>query len=171
MQSNIIKTDRFAQIGGKKAVSFLLPIIGEILFFVFLGLFLKWMNPAANIVIYQEGPQLCMVLGTITIVLLITGLLPYFFKSILYGFGQTDSADRGQLAKCLLSVKTAILAALLSGLLATAVSVIDILSRSVTEGTEHIGLFLSVAGTGLLYGIIVTVLLMPLYIRLKAKTL
>lgn len=171
MQPNTIKSKQSASAEAKNALSLVLPILGEIVLFIFLGLFLKWINPTANIPIYQEGPQFCMVLGSVIIMLLITGLLQYFFKSFLYGFGQTNSADRAQLTKCLLSVKTAIGTALISGLLATTVSVMDILSRSAVEGTKHIGIFLSAAATGLLYGIIIAVLLMPLYIRLKTKTL
>ena len=169
MQSVAVKTKNTSKQGQKNIVLLILHIAGEILLFVFLSLLLKWMNPTANIPYYRQGPQFCMVLGTVIIMLLITGLLPHFFKSFLYGFGQTDCADRNIYTKCLLSVKTAILTSLISGLRATTVSVMDILSRSDVE--KHVGLFLSVASTGFLYGIIIAILLMPLYIRLKAKTL
>lgn len=151
-----------------------MPIIGEFLFLAFLVYMISKLNSTAILMFYQDGMQFCLVLGSVFFMLLITGLVQDFFKAFLYGFGQVYTADKVQFVKCLVSVKTAIIAALLSGGGAAVFSVMDILSRTVTEGTDHveyIGLFLCFAGNGFLYSIIIAIVLMPLYVRLKVKTL
>lgn len=174
MQSSEAKISRPVSNGEKNFIAGMFPVIGEIIFLAFLILMFRWLAPTAYVPFFMYGEYFSVVLGSVVLVLLITGLLPSFLKSFPYGFCRVDVADEKKLKKSRLSVMTAIITALLAGLVSTFITVIDVLSRTVTDGSiynENIGLFLSIACTGVLYGFIIAILLVPLYIRLKLKTL
>lgn len=111
---------------------------------------------------------------TITIAILVVavaGMLKDFAKGCQIAIKRDDSVSKQQIHRSLLAIKTAILGVNVGGVLSFAIGLV--ISLKVWSGIgnepEALPMWIAVALLGVVYGLVVTLILIPIHMRLKAK--
>ena len=121
---------------------------------------------------FIDAPLLMYTAGIIVCVLLASGMLKDFIKAFTLIRKKTVDTEIGQIRKSMMAVKMAIVTANIAGILATLSGVIPSLAYMVqleNTGVRHLMLWISVAMLSICYGLIFTLIMIPVYMRLKAK--
>lgn len=116
---------------------------------------------------FIDAPIFIYVVGMTIVVMSIAGVLKDFLKAFPLAMKKIASTDIHQLKKSLLAVKTAVVTINVVGLLSFGIGVVTILTK-LTDPTV-IGPHVLVASLSVMYGLVVTLLLIPVYMRLKGK--
>lgn len=141
---------------------------GEAAIAVFGGVCIHLLAPEAQAVVWQDGLSLIPLAGMILIVLLAAGLLQDFGRAFVYCIKGHQDITGKQMDRAVHSVKVSMATALITGVAVALVQAIHILVYTDMAEVEFLGLNFSVPCIGLLYGVFVTLLLLPVYARLKA---
>lgn len=116
---------------------------------------------------FEEPVTEIAVYGLTLVVLLITGLLPDFLRSFVYGLMKKESITTTRLKRSLFSVKLAMISAVIFDLFSLIFNFVSITS-SLFEMPEWTVLLPIYGGTAI-HGILPTILLLPIYARLKIR--
>ncbi|MBQ3559248.1 MAG: helix-turn-helix transcriptional regulator [Agathobacter sp.] len=111
---------------------------------------------------------------TITIAVLViatAGMLKDFGKAFQIAIKKEISVSKQQVHRSLLAIKTAILGVNIGGVLSFSIGLV--VSLKVWSGTgnepETLPVWIAVAFLGIVYGLVATLILIPVYMRLKGK--
>ncbi len=116
---------------------------------------------------FVDFPSLLYVLIMTVIVMVISGRLKDFMKAFPLTMKNIASTEIRQVKRSLLAVKTAIVTINIVGVMAAVIGAIIICGK--LSAIEALGPNLAVAMISVCYGLVGTMLLIPIYARLKAK--
>lgn len=118
-----------------------------------------------NIYQFIDWPSLLFLLGIVTVVLVLSGVMEDFTKAfaICFGKGQTDG---GQIRQSVRAVKTALILNLLAGMFVFLGQMIIVLPATQEEDVLKT---ISVLLVGIWYGVLLDLLLMPVLLRLQKR--
>ena len=134
-------------------------------FFVWLTIIMWGGAPAVQYFI--DGPSILYVLIMTVIVLIISGNWKDFRKAFPLAMKKIASTEIRQVKKSLLAVKTAMVTINAVGVMAFVIGIVIICGKLTDLAT--LGPNLVVAMLSVMYGLVVTLLLIPIYTRLKTK--
>lgn len=166
-------------VAGKKENPTIIPkaggiisfIVGEVAIIVlcalFFGLYVRESGIAA--LLYSDGLTLIQIVCMIFVILFATGLLKEFGYAFMYCVRNDSKETAAQIRKAAFSVKLSMVTALLTGAVITIMMVIGVVYSTLPEQPEYFSPLFATASTGILYGITIVVLLLPVYARLKSK--
>lgn len=153
--------------------------MGECGIIIFLSVFIHWQYltpfPHLNLRVYVDGLSLISITGMLLIIMLSTGS----FKELGYAFKYCVIPDSdisvGQVEKALHAVKLAMVTAILTGVTVTLFNMITVFRTSINlitigekiyeAGPDQI--LIAASMTSVLSGMLVALLLLPIYGRLK----
>lgn len=117
---------------------------------------------------FLDVPILTIVLIITLSILALSGLLSDFCKAFCYVTKKECVTSIQDLKKALRATKTAVLAVNIAGILCTIVSVIIVLDVTTPDTfSEHFPMWFAVALLSVCYGLIFSLLLLPVIVRLK----
>lgn len=134
-------------------------------FFVWLTIIMWGGAPAVQYFI--DGPSILYVLIMTVIVLIISGNWKDFRKAFPLAMKKIASTEIRQVKKSLLAVKTAMVTINAVGVMTFVIGIVIICGKLTDLAT--LGPNLVVAMLSVMYGLVVTLLLIPIYTRLKTK--
>ena len=146
-------------------------VAGEIIIVIFWMVFLQWMNPKVEAVFFQDSLSLGLITGMVLIMLLVTGTFKNFVYAFVYCVEQNPDITVLQMKKSLFSLKLSMVTALLSGVSMAFVTIIDIFVHLSVEQVDFWGMFFYIPCLCILYGVLAVMLLLPIYARLRKKSL
>ena len=121
----------------------------------------------ANIINFLDVQGIVFVLLLIFLVLLLTKSLIPMKDAFLFVLGKRDVALIKH-EECILAVKTTMVSAVSAGTIMFLISVVNMLkSMDLEGGSSRLGLHLSIGLLSLIYGGIVVLIVLPLYVSLK----
>lgn len=154
-------------------LKFIAAIAGEIVLILFLFLFTRFLDKSLDIKFwFHELTCELIVYGATLIMLLITGLLPDFFRSFTYGLKQPETISAVQVKKSILSVKLAMTTTVIVNLFVLIYSYVSLLANLHTVSApaeESLPASLALLGGESIYGILAVIVLLPVYARLKKR--
>lgn len=120
---------------------------------------------------FIDIPTLISVVGIMILVLAIAGMLKDFFKAFPTALKRGELENKVQIQKLMLAIKTAIYGVNIGGILTFIIGLVVSLYvwSSMECEPESLSIWMAVALLGIVYGIVITLVLIPIYIRLKAK--
>lgn len=148
----------------REGIKFMIGIV-VLAFFVWLTI-IMW-GGAPVVACFFDFTSILYVLIMTVIVMVISGTLKDFLKAFPLAMRKVVSTEIGQVKKSLLAVKIAMITVNAVGIMAFVIGFIIILGQLVDF--ERIGINLAVAMLSIMYGIAITILLIPIYTRLKTK--
>lgn len=121
----------------------------------------------ANLINFLDVQGIAFVFLLVFLVLLFTKSLIPMKDAFLFVLGKRDAAAIRH-EECILAVKTTMVSAVSAGTLMFLMSVVNMLkSMDLDAGSSRIGLHLSIGLLSLIYGGIVVLIVLPLYVSLK----
>lgn len=166
-----VKEKRYALNRHSDIVNWIFAVCGELILLICVFGVIHFINrdmDAKEIIFWFEEPVTeITVYGLTLAVLLITGLLPDFLRSFVYGLMKKESITTTRLKRSLFSVKLAMISAVVFDLFALIFDFVSITS-SLFEMPE-MSVLLPLYGGGAIHGILPTILLLPIYARLKIR--
>lgn len=154
-------------------------LLGECAIIVFLGVYIYWQYlmpfPGLKLGIYVDALNLIPIIGMLLIVMAATGSLKELGYAFKYCFMPDSDFSTDQVGKAVRAVKLAMITAVLTGGIVTLFNVITVFYTSVNLFTIEDKLYEAGPGqiliassmTGLLCGMLVAILLLPIYGKLK----
>lgn len=162
----------------RKRTSFTL-LLGECAIIVFLGVYIYWQYlapfPGLKLGVYFDMLNLIPIIGMILIVMAATGSLKELGYAFKYCVMPDSDFSADQVGKAARAVKLAMITAVLTGGIVTLFNVITVFYTSINLFTIEDKLYEAGPGqiliassmTSLLCGMLVAILLLPIYGRLK----
>lgn len=143
-------------------------IVGEIAIVILIGaVFRLMMGPDIIAEIYLDVWSALSIIAVAFAVLAAAGLLGDFGRAFGYCVSDASETVATQVRKAANAVKLSMIASVLTGVLIAIYRVIGLLYSPMTTEPEFLPLFLADLMIGILYGIVVVILLLPIYGRLK----
>ncbi len=146
-------------------IGFLIGVV--VLGFVIVLTIIMWGGVAA-IGYFIDIPILIYLFIITVLVMCIAGVLKDFVKAFPLAMKKIASTEIRQLKKSLLAVKTAILTINVVGVMSFGIGVVSSF-RAFSDAADVFGRYVLVAILSILYGLAMTLLLIPIYMRLKGK--
>lgn len=112
---------------------------------------------------FVDYPSLLFLLGIVTVVLVLSGVMEDFIKAFVICFGK-EQTDAGQIRKSIRAVKTALILNLLAGMFVFLGQMIIVLPATREEDVLKT---ISVLLVGIWYGVLLDLLLVPVLLRLQ----
>ena len=157
-----------------RAVRIVLAVAGGLAFFLFLYFYMYVVDFHFSLQWFANPDVLAVVFGAPLILLLVTGLFPDFWRSFVYCVKREEDITILQVKKSLFSVKlamvTALAADLLSAIYRSVVIMVNVSNDSYSSFESFFPVLIWLIGS-LIYGVIVVLLLLPVYARLKVRLL
>lgn len=145
-------------------------IVGEAAIMILGGVILRiTMTPDIIVGVYIDGLSLLPMIGMMLIVLVTSGMLKDFGRAFVYCVKDVQRTAAEQLKRAAYAVKLSMVTALLTGMLMTMLAAISILYSPMMQEPRVAPVLFASSLIGLLYGIIVAILMIPIYARLRAK--
>ena len=116
---------------------------------------------------FIDIPTVTYVLVLTVLVMSMTGVLKDFMKAFPLAMKKVSSTEVYQLKKSLIAVKTAMVTINVVAVLSFVIGIVTLFGNLSDLG--DLGPRILIAILSVMYGLVVTVLLIPIYIRLKAK--
>lgn len=154
-------------------------ILGECAIIALFGVYIYWQYltpfPGLKLGIYFDTLDLIPIIGMLLIVLAATGSLKELGYAIKYCVVSNSDVSDAQVGKAVRAVKLAMITAVLTGGIVTLFNVITVLYTSVNlfmiEGKLYEAgpgqILIASSMTSMLCGVLVAILLLPIYGRLK----
>ena len=121
----------------------------------------------ANLINFLDVQGIVFVLLLVLLILFFTKSLIPMKDAFLFVLGKRDAAAIRH-EECILAVKTTMVSAVSAGTLMFLMSVVNMLkSMDLDAGSSRLGLHLSIGLLSLIYGGIVVLIVLPLYVSLK----
>ena len=121
----------------------------------------------ANIINFLDVQGIIFVLLLVFFTLLLTKSLAAMKDAFLFVLGKLDAAAI-QHEECILAVKTTMVSAVSAGTTMFLISVVNMLKgMDLDAGSSRLGLHLSIGLLSLIYGGIIVLIVLPLYVNLK----
>ena len=121
----------------------------------------------ANLINFLDVQGIVFVLLLVLLILFFTKSLIPVKDAFLFVLGKRDAAAIRH-EECILAVKTTMVSAVSAGTLMFLMSVVNMLkSMDLDAGSSRLGLHLSIGLLSLIYGGIVVLIVLPLYVSLK----
>ena len=119
---------------------------------------------------FVDVPTFTYMLVAVTIALAVAGCLKDFVKAFSIVLKKETVANSFQIQRSVLAVKTTILCTNIVGVLSFVIgAVVSLQAWQGTYDKESLTIWLAVALLSVVYALIVTLILLPIYIRLKTK--
>ena len=149
----------------------LFVILGIVSILFFVGLAIIMWGGVAAIADFIDVPTFTCTITISIFVLFAAGMLKDFGKAFLIVTRKDSSISRQQIEKSLSAVKTAMISTNISGILQFVIGLIislkDFSGR--TDELQSLVIWIAVAFLGIAYSLIATLVLIPIYMRLKSK--
>lgn len=129
----------------------------------------RFMDPGLDLSWFHTPVILWVVCAMTLLMVTITGLLPDFLRSFVYSPKKQEEITAGQLKRSLLSVKLAMITAITTQLFATAFNYVSLLTSVHSDDTAVMSAGLAILAGSSVYGILVVLILLPVYARLKIR--
>ena len=142
-------------------------MIGIVVLAFFVWLTIIMWGGAPAVAYFIDFPSILYVLIMTVVVLIISGTWKDFLKAFPLAMKKLASTEVRQVKKSMFAVKTAMVAVNAVGVMAFIIGIVIILGK--LTDFARIGENLVVAMLSVMYGLVVTLLLIPIYTRLKAK--
>ena len=142
-------------------------MIGIVVLAFFVWLTIIMWGGAPAVAYFIDFPSILYVLMMTVVVLIISGTWRDFLKAFPLAMKKLASTEVRQVKKSMFAVKTAMVAVNAVGVMAFIIGIVIILGK--LTDFARIGENLVVAMLSVMYGLVVTLLLIPIYTRLKAK--
>ena len=142
-------------------------MIGIVVLAFFVWLTIIMWGGAPAVAYFIDFPSILYVLMMTVVVLIISGTWKDFLKAFPLAMKKLASTEVRQVKKSMFAVKTAMVAVNAVGVMAFIIGIVIILGK--LTDFARIGENLVVAMLSVMYGLVVTLLLIPIYTRLKAK--
>lgn len=142
-------------------------MIGIVVLAFFVWLTIIMWGGAPAMAYFIDFPSILYVLIMTVVVLIISGTWRDFLKAFPLAMKKLASTEVRQVKKSMFAVKTAMVAVNAVGVMAFIIGIVIILGK--LTDFARIGENLVVAMLSVMYGLVVTLLLIPIYTRLKAK--
>ena len=149
----------------------LLVVLGimALLFWVVLVIFMC--GGVAAVGNFIDVPTFTCTITVTILVVMVAGMLKDFGKAFQIAIKKDILVNKQQIPSSLLAIKTAIFAVNIGGALSFSIGLV--IALKVWSGTgnepETLPVWLAVAFLGVVYGLVATLILIPVYMRLKAK--
>ena len=150
----------------RERIGFMLGVLG-LAFFVWLTI-IMW-GGVESVGYFIDYPIIIYVFTMTTIVMAISGMVKDFIKAFPLAMKKVASTEICQIKRSLLAIKTIMVTLNVVGAIVSGIGVVTIFGKLVK--LSDLGPYLLVACLSLLYSFAVTLLLIPIYARLKAKLL
>lgn len=149
----------------------LFVILGMLSILFFVGLSIIMWGGVAAFGNFVDVPTFTYTISISIVVLFAAGMLKDFGKAFLIAIRKENGIGREQIRKSLLAVKTAIISINVSGMLQFVIALIISLKTwsGMQEELETFVIWTAVAFLGFVYALVITLILIPIYIRLKEK--
>lgn len=169
MKASVTENRKVTFMSSKIRKVFLL-VAGEAAIVIMIGaIFRLMMGPDIIAGIYIDGWSGLSIIGMTFAVLAVAGLLRDFGRAFGYCVADASDIAHMQVKKAADAVKLSMVTAVLTGVLIAIYRVIGLLYSPVVAEPEFMPLFLADMIIGILYGIVVVILLLPIYGRLKKQ--
>lgn len=143
-------------------------VAGEAAIVIMIGvIFRLMMGPDIISGIYIDGWLGLSIIGMTFTVLAVAGLLRDFVRAFGYCVADASNIAHMQVKKAADAIKLSMVTAVLAGVMIAIYRIIGLLYSPVVAEPEFMPLFLADMMIGILYGIVVIILLLPIYGRLK----
>jgi len=151
-----------------------LMMLGVILLLIVVGYMIFMYGGVSAIHNFIDAPIMLGIFLTVGAVLFTAGQLKDFGKGIINAFKKSDRFSIVQKENSLQAIKTAIGAVNVAGVLSFVVGVIESLRmwancENLLDRIDSFILCIAVALLGIVYGFVTTLILIPIYMRLKGK--
>lgn len=143
--------------------------IAALLFFVVLTI-IMWGGVAA-IGNFIDIPTITYVTAICIMELAVAGMLKDFGKAFKTALKKESSISKWQIHRAMLATKTAIFGVNIAGVLSFVIGLVVSLKTwsNIENEPESLPLWIAVALLGVVYSLVVTLVLIPIYMRLKGK--
>lgn len=150
------------------------PIAGTVAWWIFLIWAINFQVCRGMGMWFHHSETELIVYGSLSVMLLATGLLPDFFRIFLYQWKEMDEVSEAQLKRSLLAVKLGMATAGASQLLSMILGFVDMLGHFDTLSasmSSWLALYngLILYGGSAVHGILAIMILLPLYAWLKSR--
>lgn len=164
MMSLIQESSESKTSAAKEILLAMLGVVG--LLFVVALMIISWGGIIAIGYFIDVPTAVCIVLASFFI-LAISGMWKDFWRAFKIAWEKKTIANVSQIKKSMLAIKTEIIALATSGVVMTQISFVELLRR--LTDPETIGPFIAMAFLSVFYGILFSMCLLPVYMRLKGK--
>ncbi|MCI8463801.1 MAG: hypothetical protein HFG25_12820 [Lachnospiraceae bacterium] len=172
MRGKAMETVKASSDQSKRGIKIALFILGEAIILLAVFLFMKLQDTGLAMAWFHNPAGETAVFGTTLLMLLVTGLFPDFLHAFVYCVKNPEELTAVQVKKSLLSVRLAMLTAIIADLLVLIYCFVAMIN-SITAYSDRLGevlpYSLAALGGNAIYGLIVTLILLPVYARLKAQ--
>jgi len=154
----------------KGALKLAALIVGEVAVLLCLFLCVKMCAPGLKATLWFHDPvSEFAAYGVPLVMLLAAGLLPEFFQSFAYIVRKAEEVNAAQLKKSLLAVKLAMVTAVVAQLFVTICGFVSLLESAYGEMEMALSAGFALLGGISIHGVVVVMILLPVYARLKAR--
>lgn len=144
-------------------------LVGELILLLVLFLLSRFMDPGLDLSWFHTPVILWVVCAMTLLMVTITGLLPDFLRSFAYSLKKQEKIADIRLKRSLLSVKLAMITAITTQLFATVFNYVSLLTSVHSDDAAVMSAGLTVLAGSSVYGILVVLILLPVYARLKIR--
>ena len=152
----------------KEMILVLLGIVTLLLLVVFVMVMFGGVAAIGNFI---DVPTFTCTITIAILVLAVAGMLKDFGKAFQIAITKDNSINKQQIQKSLLAVKTAIFGVNAGGTLSFVIGLVISLKEwsGMSDEIEALAIWIAVAFLGVVYGLVVTLILIPVYMRLKGR--
>lgn len=133
------------------------------------GLIMVSFGGVAAIHNFVDAPQLVFLVSILLLVLVMSGMIKDLFCAFRYAFKTDLQINVSEIKKAILAVKTAIITANVTGILFALIGTIISLQSGIDMDKEYLLLWIAVSMLSICYGLMISIILIPVYTRLKNK--
>lgn len=169
MATKILERTTASSEKSKNVLRFLSLFAGELILLLVLFLLSRFMDPGLDLSWFYTPVILWVVCVMTLLVIAITGLLPDFLRSFVYSLKKQEEVTAIQLKRSLLSVKLAMITAITTQLFTMAFNYVSLLTSASADNTAVMSAGLTVLVGSSVYGILVVLILLPVYARIKIR--
>lgn len=149
----------------------LLASLGIITLLLLVGFVMIMFGGVGAIANFIDVPTFTCTITIAILVVAVAGLLKDFARGFQIAIKRDDSVSKQQIHRSLLAIKTAILGVNVGGGLSFTIGLVISLKvwSGIDNEPEALPMWIAVALLGVVYGFVVTLILIPVHMRLKAK--
>ena len=145
--------------------------LGMVALLCVIGLIIIMCGGVAAISNFIDMPTLIYMLAICVLVLFAAGYLKDFCKVFTLLFKSKNNVDKQQIKRAMLAIKIVVVSANVAGLLSFAIGLVVSLKiwSGMNNEPELLPIWIAVALLSIVYGLIIALILIPIYIRLKTR--
>lgn len=149
----------------------ILVLLGIMALLLLVGFVMVMFGGVAAIGNFIDVPTFACTIAISILVLAVAGMLKDFGRAFQIAIKRDDSVSKHQIQKSLLAIKTAICGVNVGGALSFVIGLVISLKAwsGIDNEPEALPIWIAVACIGIVYGLVATLILIPVYMRLKGK--